>query len=228
MENINELINAGDLGSVLEIAKEFHGHVCPYVALGIKASAIAMKELGVNRLGFNGSIDEEILAVVETNNCFTDDVQVATGCTLGNNSLVYLDLGKTALTLVKRGEWEGVRIYIDAERLRKYHPPDAVELFEKVVKRREGSPDEKRKLGRLWEEIGYKMLGIPEEEFSITRVRVPPIEQAPIFESVRCSRCGELTMATRIVYRDGAPLCLKCAGESYYAVIGRGIVEVKK
>lgn len=36
MENINELINAGDLGSVLEIAKEFHGHVCPYVALGIK------------------------------------------------------------------------------------------------------------------------------------------------------------------------------------------------
>ncbi len=74
-----------------------------------------MKELGVNRLGFNGSIDEEILAVVETNNCFTDGVQVATGCTLGNNSLVYLDLGgKTALTLVKRGEWEGVRIYIDA------------------------------------------------------------------------------------------------------------------
>jgi len=34
-------------------------------------------------------------------------------------------------------------------------------------------------------------------------------------------------MASRIVYRNGKPFCLKCAGEKYYAVIGRGIVEVK-
>jgi len=228
MENLNELIEREDLKSMLEIAREFHGHICPYVALGIKASVVAMKELGVGRLGFNGSIEEEILAIVETNNCFTDGVQVATGCTLGNNSLIYLDLGKTALTLVKRGSWEGVRIYVDAERLRKYYPPEAMELFEKVVKRREGSFDEKRRLGEVWEKTGYRMLGIPKEEFVITRVKVPPIEQAPIFESIRCSKCGELVMSTRIIYVDEKPLCIKCAGESYHAVIGRGIVEVKK
>ena len=35
-------------------------------------------------------------------------------------------------------------------------------------------------------------------------------------------------MSTRIIYVDEKPLCIKCAGESYHAVIGRGIVEVKK
>ncbi|TDA26121.1 MAG: hypothetical protein DSO01_06175 [Archaeoglobi archaeon] len=67
-------------------------------------SVLAMDELGVSRSEI-ASIGEEILAIVECNNCLTDGVQVATGCTLGNNSLIYLDLGKNALTyddVVKR------------------------------------------------------------------------------------------------------------------------------
>ncbi|NJE79491.1 TraR/DksA C4-type zinc finger protein, partial [Thermococcus sp. GR4] len=58
------------------------------------------------------------------------------------------------------------------------------------------------------------------------RVKVPPIEQAPIVESVRCSRCGELVMSTRIVYINEEPLCMRCANEKYHAIIGRGIVDV--
>ncbi|TDA32815.1 MAG: hypothetical protein DSO02_03405 [Hadesarchaea archaeon] len=33
------------------------------------------------------TIGERLLALVECNSCFTDGVQVATGCTLGNNCL---------------------------------------------------------------------------------------------------------------------------------------------
>ncbi|MBP1911404.1 FmdE family protein [Thermococcus stetteri] len=225
---LNRLVAEGNAEGILEYAREFHGHVCPYLALGIRASLIAMEELGVGRLDHSSSVDESVLAVVEINSCFTDGVQVATGCTLGNNSLIYLDLGKTALTLVRRSTWEGVRVYADAEKLAKYYPPGATELFNKVVKEREGTPEERKRLGELWEEAAMRMLHLPGEEFKIERVRVPPIEQAPIVESVRCAKCGELVMETRTVHVNGEPLCLRCAGETYLAVVGRGIVEIER
>jgi len=215
------------LRNVLETAKYFHGHICPFLALGIKASTIAMNKLGIGRLSFDESVEERILAIVECNNCFTDGVQVATGCTLGNNCLIYIDLGKNAVTLVRRSSWEGVRVYIDTEKLReKYFPKEALDLFERIIARREGNKEDEKALSRIWEELGYKMLEIPDEEFKIETVKVTPIERAPIFESIRCEFCGELAMATRTIHISGKPYCLKCAGKRYHAVIGRGIVEL--
>jgi len=94
-----------------------------------------------------------------------------------------------------------------------------------VIRRREGTEEDGKRMAELWEELAYKMLELPKEAFKIERVEVEPIEQAPIFESIRCSKCGELAMATRVVYLNEKPYCLKCAGEKYYAVVGRGIVE---
>ncbi|WP_087036933.1 FmdE family protein [Thermococcus litoralis] len=225
---LNKLVSERKAEEILEYAREFHGHICPYLALGIRASLIAMDEVGVGRLDYSDSVDESILAIVEVNSCFIDGVQVTTGCTLGNNSLIYLDLGKTALTLVKRSTWEGVRVYIDAERLEKYYPPGAKELFNKVIRERKGTAEERKQLKELWEKAAKNILHIPKEEFKIEHVNVPPIEQAPIFDSIRCSKCGELTMSRRIVHVNGKPLCLNCAGKEYYAVIGRGIVKIKK
>jgi len=217
------------LQEILERAKEFHGHLCPFVALGVKASIIAMDEIGVQRLDVNKSIEESVIAVVECNNCFVDGVQVTIGCTLGNNSLIYFDLGKNALSLVKRNSWKGVRVYIDAENLReRYFSKEAIELFEKVIVKRQGDEEDRQRLSQLWEEIGYKMLKIPKEEFKVERVKIEQIEQAPIFKSVRCSSCNELVMETRVVYVSEGPYCLSCAGKSYHAVIGRGIVEIAK
>jgi formylmethanofuran dehydrogenase subunit E len=200
-------------------AKEFHGHICPFVALGVRMSVIAMEKLGVEEDAM-ASVGEDILAIVECNNCLTDGVQVATGCTLGNNSLIYLDLGKNALTIVRRKDWKGVRVYVNAENVRKYFSKEVLELFNKVIVRREGSEEDAKRLSEFWEETGWKMLEIPEEEFKVEFVEVQPIERAPIFENKRCEKCGELAMATRV--KDG--LCLRCAG-SYYAVVGRGIVK---
>ncbi|AEK73516.1 formylmethanofuran dehydrogenase subunit E [Thermococcus sp. 4557] len=228
MLELNRLVAEGNADAILEHAREFHGHVCPYLALGIRASLIAMEELGVGRLDYSGSVDESILAIVEINSCFTDGVQVATGCTLGNNSLVYIDLGKTALTLVKRSTWEGVRVYADGEKLRRYYPPGALELFNKVVRERRGTEDERKRLWELWERAARTMLHLPKEEFKIEGVKIPPIEQAPIVESVRCSKCGELLMESKAVYINGEPFCLRCAGEAYLGVIGKGIVEINQ
>lgn len=204
-------------------AKELHGHICPFLVLGLRASEIAMKRLGVEQANSLETVGEELLAIVECNNCFTDGVQVATRCTIGNNCLVYLDLGKNALTLVRRRDWKGVRVYIDRGRLDKYFSKEAMALFEKVVVKREGTPDEVKKLQEIWTKIAYSMKDLPEEEFKIEEVKVAGIERAPIFESIRCEKCGELAMKTRVKIVDGKPICLGCLGECE-AVVGRGIV----
>ena len=95
---IEAMIRQGDLEGLLRKAGELHGHFCPYVALGVRAGYLALTTLGIERnLGM-----EEVLAIVETNNCFSDGIQVVTGCTVGNNALIYRDLGKTAVTVATR------------------------------------------------------------------------------------------------------------------------------
>jgi formylmethanofuran dehydrogenase subunit E len=211
--------------ALVERAKEFHGHICPFVVLGLRASEIALGRLGLSKAGEKETVGEEVLAIVECNNCFTDGVQVATGCTIGNNSLIYLDTGKNAVTIVRRGDWRGVRVYVDSEKLRgKYFKKEAIGLFEKVVTKREGTEEDSEKLNRLWTEIGLEMMNLPEGEFKIEELKVKEIERAPIFESIKCEKCGELAMKTRIEYVEGKAVCLGCLGKSN-ALIGRGIVS---
>lgn len=210
--------------ALVEKAKEFHGHICPFVVLGLRASEIAMQKLGLAKAGEAETVGEEILAIVECNNCFADGVQVATGCTLGNNSLIYMDVGKNAVTLVKRGEWKGIRVYIDPEKLEsRYFKKEATELFEKVVVKRQRTSKDYERLQKMWAEIGWSMMNVPEDMFKIEEVEVAEIERAPIFESVKCEKCGELAMKTRARIIDGKAVCLGCLGECE-AVIGRGIV----
>jgi len=103
---IEDLIIQDNLKGLIDKAAEIHGHYCPGLALGVKASYIACKRLDI--VHTNGM--EKIMAIVECNNCFVDGIQVISGCTLGNNALVYKDLGKTAVTFHRRGENTGLRL----------------------------------------------------------------------------------------------------------------------
>ena len=83
------------------------------------------------------------------------------------------------------------------------------------------------RLHKLWEEVGLVMARVPEEDFIIQDVEVvEEFERAPMFESIRCSKCGELVMAPKVVYVDGRPYCRVCVGREVPAVIGRGISTV--
>lgn len=215
---------------LIEKARELHGHVCPFLVLGLRMAEIAMQKLGAGRAGVVETVEEKLVAVVEVNNCMVDGVQIATGCTIGNNSLIYLDLGKNALTLFKRGERKGVRVYVDADKIKsKYFPREALDLFQRVVVERKGTVEEVEKLSELWEEVGRRMADLPEEEFVVQEVEIlEEVEKAPIFKSARCAKCGELVMETRSVNVNGSTLCYVCAGLEYSATIGRGIMKLNK
>ena len=60
---------------------EFHGHECPGLAIGFRASEIAME-----RMGLSFSEDEEIVCITENNACGVDAVQWITSCTVGKGN----------------------------------------------------------------------------------------------------------------------------------------------
>ncbi len=104
---VNAMIRSKDLEGLLRHAETIHGHRCPFLALGVKAGQYAMDYLDQENTGM-----EEVVAIVECNNCFTDGIQVVTGCTFGNNALIYKDLGKTAVTVARRQDGAAVRLVV--------------------------------------------------------------------------------------------------------------------
>jgi len=217
-QEVEEAIAAGDLSKLLRMTGMLHGHFCPFSAMGVKAAVRAVRELGVKSTGM-----EEVIAIVETNNCFSDGVQFVTGCSLGNNALIYRDYGKTVFTLAKR-TGEAVRMSVRAERIVEERTPEATQLFERVVIERGGTEADKERLSELWRELSFKILALPDEEvFDIERMTVEVPAYARIFANVKCSVCGENVMEPRVRMKDGKPVCIPCSGQEYYQLAGNGI-----
>jgi formylmethanofuran dehydrogenase subunit E len=221
---IETMIRNQDLEGLLRLAETFHGHLCPFVSLGVKAGQFAMAALDRPNTGM-----EEIVAIVECNNCFTDGIQVVTGCTFGNNALIYKDLGKTAVTVAWREDGQAVRLLVRPDYREQMFAryPNTEPLFQKVVVQRQGSPEDQHRLTHMWEAIARRELQTPlEDQFIIKRSTITMPEYARIVDSVVCSQCGERLMTTRAVRTADQPLCLECAGAKYSMLTGQGISEV--
>ena len=218
---IERLIAVGDLSGLLYKAGELHGHLCGHMAYGVKAGYIAMRELSLKSQGM-----EEVIAIIETNNCFSDGVQMVTGCSFGNNALIYRDFGKTAVTVAKR-DGTAIRMALNPvfEDSRKDKYPEAYKLFDKIVAKREKpTPEEHERLMQLFAELSIAELEEPEDEMFITkRLKIVVPEYAPMFDSVRCSICDENVMKSRAVAENGQYFCFPCYNLGYYQMDGSGI-----
>lgn len=224
-QEIRHLLLDGELEKLLEMTGMLHGHYCPGVALGVKAVHIAFIELGIT----DNTGMEEIMAVVECNNCFVDGVQFASGCSLGNNALVYKDLGKTAATFYKRRSIDAVRVCaksfeLDSEPEQEKEEANA--LFESAVKKREKlTYAEQKRLKELWIKRSFAVVNAPATTlFTITRTKAPALAFAPIFDSQVCSVCGDKVMETRTHPQNGKPVCIPCSNAEYKMVVGQGII----
>ncbi len=223
-EEFLQAICEKDLARCLVKTAEIHGHFCPGSALGVMASVYGLNMLGLDSISSDGL--EDLMAVVEINACFADGVQAVSGCTLGNNALVYRDLGRLAVTFAIRGRETGVRIRVrpDFSSCVARAAPEFYPLLEKVIKNREGGAKEKASFRNAGKQAAFSIIQLPFDElFAAETVRPLLPEYAPITESVICSNCGEMVMAAKAV--DG--LCLMCAGGEYRQVEGKGIVTKK-
>jgi formylmethanofuran dehydrogenase subunit E len=225
-EEFTQAVLDNDLARCLVKTAEIHGHFCPGSALGVMASVYGLNRLGMESISSDGM--ENLMAIVEINACFADGVQAVSGCTLGNNALVYRDLGRQAVTFTVRGSDGGVRVRVLPNFRDKVAEvaPEFYPLVEKVIKDRAGDEIDAAAFRKKGREAAFALIELPFEElFAVEVVRPDLPDYAPITESVICPGCGEMIMATKVVAEgEDRGLCFSCAGKGFRQVEGRGIV----
>ena len=87
----------------------FHGHECPGLAIGVRASELALALLEVR-----AARDEELVCITENDACGVDGVQVVTGCTVGKGNLLFHNTGKMAFSFYSRTSGKSLRLVLRA------------------------------------------------------------------------------------------------------------------
>ncbi|MBA2280768.1 MAG: formylmethanofuran dehydrogenase [Acidimicrobiia bacterium] len=190
--------------ATLDRVIEFHGHLCPGLAMGIRAAEVALEQIGPH------SVDEEVVAIVETDMCGVDGIQFLTGCTLGKGNLVHRDFGKNAYTFVRRSDGRAIRVSGRPGAFGPEADPER-QLLGAKIGARTATADERERWLSGHRERSRQVLAAPIDElFDVQDVAVEPPRMARVFTSVECSSCREGTMETRIRRLDGADLCPPC------------------
>ena len=75
-----------DLTNLIEKGAEFHGHLGPFLVLGIRTGLIGLRELGAPRKFGQMNVTARLKLSVPFS-CIIDGIQVVTKCTVGNRML---------------------------------------------------------------------------------------------------------------------------------------------
>jgi formylmethanofuran dehydrogenase subunit E len=185
------------LTELLKQSSARHSHLCPRQVLGVRMGLAGLKALGIE-----APINKQTgLVIVETDGCFTDGIQVATGAAIGHRTLRVNDLGKIAATIVNVQTGKAIR----------FSPrPD---VRERAVLY---APEMK---SRYYIQLhGYQSM--PENELLRQQQVILHPSLAEIISKpnvrVMCGRCGEEIFNERQVHVDGLVLCRACANLGYY------------
>ena len=189
-----------------ETGLKLHGHKCPAMPMGLRVGAAAMNKLNVER-----AADGQLMALLELGDdhcaaCFTDGVQIVTGCTFGKGNIRKLNYGKWALTLIDKKTARAVRVTPKAEAMAANKQTD---FFQK-----------------------YRMKGIPASQVPedivqplVERVMNAPESQllqigdvveyhwkdpATVFDSFVCDSCGEMTVESYGRILGTKHVCIAC------------------
>lgn len=188
-----------DLQAILQESSARHKHLCPRQVLGARMglAGAAAVHLAVPRR------DKRLLVIVETDGCFADGVEVATGCTMGHRTLRLEDCGKVAATFVNVKSGQAVRVAprLDVrERAYAYAPGESRHYFAQLH--------------------AYQIM--PDAELLTVRsvILTPSVEAIVSRPGVRvtCTRCGEEIINERELWLDGQIVCRPCAGHGYYTM----------
>ncbi len=188
---------------VIRRAREFHGHSCPGLAVGLRAAEAALIHLGPR------SADEELTAVVETDMCGADGIQFVTGCTFGKGNLIHHDYGKNVFTFYRRSEPKALRVATRPDAFGP-HRDEAAELRVKAGREGLNAAEQARLRQLIDERIEWIMAAPLEELFDLQPIEGRPPRRARIFASLTCEDCGEQMMETRSRRYDGLTLCIPC------------------
>ncbi len=185
------------LSELLKLSFARHSHLCPRQVLGVR-----MGLAGLAAIGLDAPMPHKAaLVVIESDGCFADGIEVATGAVVGHRTLRLADEGKIAATFanVKSGVTVRLAPRLDVRQRALAYAPDVKKKYYAQLK-------------------GYQLM--PEMElFSFQEVSLNPSLEALISRPgvrTKCARCGEEIINERQVFANSVALCKTCAGIGYY------------
>jgi formylmethanofuran dehydrogenase subunit E len=197
------------LNDVLEISTARHSHLCPRQVLGARIGLAGTRVLGLE----TPRRDKRLLVILETDGCFADGVEAATGCTVGHRTLRVEDYGKVAATFVDVKTGQAVRI------------APALDVRQRAYSY---APEEKR---HYFAQLAAYPVMPDDELLSIQEVYLAsPVEALVSRAGVRvnCDSCGEEIINEREVIRDRSTLCRTCAGQGYYQPLSIAVMSFEQ
>ncbi len=203
----NMIVTGMAITEDLQTCVDFHGHLCPGLVYGYLVAKEAMRLLGIKQR----AVDEEVVAICESDTCAVDALQALLGTTAGKGNLIIHNYGKNAFTILSRSASCSYRFMkrdpyeYRGEDNARYERLDAA-LMADTASEEERSEARQMKIADL--------LTRPfESVFMTTPVPFDPPAYAPMGPSDPCANCGEMTMRLRMVEMpDGRRLCVPCAG----------------
>ncbi len=187
---------------LIEETTRFHGHWCPGLAIGIRASEIALEEMGK-------AADEDVVAVAEADNCAVDAIQYLTGCTLGKGNLIFKDYGKSAFSFYRRSDGKSLRLVLRPG----VFGEEGAAIGKLHKKMQEGglTEEEERQRKEMRAAVSRRIMeGEATDVFELTNPRHPMPKKARVMGSLICEACGESTMESRTRRLGGEVLCIPC------------------
>jgi len=196
------------LTRLLEVSSARHTHLCPRQVLGARIGLAGASALGLDL----PRRDKRLLVILETDGCFADGIEAATGCTVGHRTLRIEDYGKIAATFVD----------VETERTLRIAPqPD---LRHRAFSYADG--ESRHYFAQLQ---AYQSM--PDDELLTIQpiILTTPVQEIVSRAGVRvnCDACGEEIINEREVLLHGRVLCRACGWGSYYASVEQNFPQVE-
>jgi formylmethanofuran dehydrogenase subunit E len=189
------------LTEMLERSASRHDHLCPRQVLGVR-----MGLAGLEALGLESPVSTSAgLVIVESDGCFVDGLEIATGATVGHRTLAVRDLGKIAATFASIRTGRALRL------------APCLDVRERASLYASGAGD--RYSAQL---EGYQRMPAV-ELFHVQEVSLdPPLASLLSRPEARaiCKSCGEEIINDREVIVGDLTICKSCAGRTYYQPTG--------
>jgi formylmethanofuran dehydrogenase subunit E len=99
-----------DLKSTIEYARKLHGHVGPYMVIGLKMGNAAKKALNTSDAESTHLKAEISVPLRPPASCLLDGIQVSTTCTVGNQRLQFKNAKTIQATFTSQKDAKTVKI----------------------------------------------------------------------------------------------------------------------
>jgi formylmethanofuran dehydrogenase subunit E len=132
---------------ILKKAESFHGHLGPFLAIGVRAGLFGLDRLGISKR--NQLAIEVSLPLCTPFSCILDGLQITTECTVGNQKLSVVDSPTIQARFRRRDNGREVVVSMN---------PEVLEKLKSQLLSKEALPDKEVR------DLAFEVAAMPEDQ----------------------------------------------------------------